>query len=348
MSEKIRKLKTLVPSVYKDVTEMDTIIGTEQKLFDKTQEYLQGGILNTFIPTSTLENEGIQRFEKLLEISPKSGETEEFRRDRVYERWNWKPPYTIKYLRNVLDRLIGPGYIRQNESEAIGEGAYEMWVEYNEYNLMISCNQPEQPWAEEVTFFIKSIRPCNLTFLRRASFPPQGIKLSEEIYVDRGTWNYVLGEWSLGDEDESGTILPFLSQHDDIRTWNYKMEGWPVGRDPFASLLEGDIIKMAATSSLTVDLIKQDASYIASIIWKVVINEGMDDEFEIPREDFDVIDRLGTEAILIYSVDSIKTRLIQTISIYNEEDTLLSKSTVAVPVDDRVQAKHRIYVKEAV
>lgn len=344
---KIHEVREYMPKVYHGVLEMEQIVRTGQYLLGKCQAVEENVWNANFILKATRENGGLEMFERLLDIHPLPDETEEYRQTRILERWNWKPPYTIKYLKSILDKFMGRGYIRESAEECTGEGAYEMYVDYGNYAIFIESSQIEQPWAEEITITFKHLKPCNMTFLNRV-YINNAIKINEEIYINIGKWNYVLGQWALGDTDSSGEVLPFLTATDDSRDWNYKMEGWPLGVDPFANLLEGDIIKMASQPSITDELLHINAQHTADNIDHVVLNEGTPQEYRINRSDFRIIGRQDESVILTYLVNSTMVSSVTTISIYDDDDHLLSKSAVVIPVIENVELKHRILFKEAV
>lgn len=343
----IHKVREYMPKVYDGVLEMEQIMKTGQYLLNKCRPIEQNMWDANFILKATKENGGLEMFEELLDIFPSPDETEEFRQQRVLERWNWKPPYTIKYLKSILDKFMGKGYIRESAAECTGEGAYEMYVDYDNYAIFVESSQLEQLWAEEITVTIKNLKPCNMTFLNRI-YINQAVKISEEIYINIGKWNYVLGQWALGDTDSLGNVLPFLTSTDDSREWNYKMEGWPLGIDPFASILEGDIIKMASQTSITNNLLHINAQHTADSIDHVVLNEGTAQEYTIERADFRIIGRQDESMILTYLVTSEMVNSITTISLYDEDNHLLSKSDVVIPVIENAELKHKILFKEAV
>lgn len=341
------KLKSFVPGVYKDVVEMDTLIQAEQKLFDECSENARGSFEATFIPTATKDNGGLQQYEDLLEIRGTEGETDEKRRDRIYDRWNWKPPYTLKYLKQRLDVIIGPGFIRQNASEVTGEGAYEMYVDYANYALIIESSMKDQTWAHDANYFIQSIKPCNIVYLTRAEAATKQILISEEIYAYQGIYNYKLSldttenPWKLGEK-------PFVTGNTGFRDWNYLMEGFRLGQQPFSSLLEGDLVKLATDPSITQELIHRQCENVSTNIDHVIVNEGEVDELLIESDDFSLNTRVGEDAILIFTVGVEQTPEIHTLHIYSSDDQLLTSSEVVIPIISSCEVKHRIHIEEGV
>ncbi|MBF4703402.1 putative phage tail protein, partial [Clostridioides difficile] len=93
---------------------------------------------------------GIKRWEKIMSITPKSNESLEDRRFRIFSKYISKLPYSERFLRNWLDSIVG-------------EGNYELTINNATYNIHLESDARNQDWFEEVHSFVSDIKPCNMT-----------------------------------------------------------------------------------------------------------------------------------------------------------------------------------------
>lgn len=103
---------------------------------------------DSFILSAT-EN-GIKRFEKILRITPKEGQSLESRRLKVLLKWNDKIPYTIRVLRNRLASALGTDKFRIDVSHL------------REYILNIITYTSDPDKAEAVDYILETMIPANL------------------------------------------------------------------------------------------------------------------------------------------------------------------------------------------
>lgn len=191
-----RPLKSFVPSIYKDVVEMDDIMTSEESIMAIARNEMAAAFANTFVLTS--DESGVIMFEKMLNITANS-QTEdlEFRRQRVLNRMSMSPPFTFNFLKQKLDEIIGAG-------------AWTAYIDYNTYTLYVESSATDQNWYSEVEFTINRIKPCNLVFVN-VPYTAEYIQLNETISYDTLNWRYRLGSWRLGQNpfatlDGGGTI----------------------------------------------------------------------------------------------------------------------------------------------
>ena len=85
-----------------------------------------------------------------LSITPKSNESLEDRRFRIFSKYISKLPYSERFLRNWLDSIVG-------------EGNYELTINNATYNIHLESDARNQDWFEEVHSFVSDIKPCNMT-----------------------------------------------------------------------------------------------------------------------------------------------------------------------------------------
>lgn len=179
-----RPLNSFVPTVYKDVVEMDDIINAQQMHMDTAKHEMHRAFANTFVLTADMT--GITMFEQMLSIvANPNTEDLEFRRQRVLNRLSMSPPFTYRFLKQRLDEIIGPG----------------MWtasIDFDSYTLFVQASASNQNWYTEMEFTINRIKPCNMVFTN-VPFMACDVNLSEEVSYRAVKWMYKLGAWKLAE-----------------------------------------------------------------------------------------------------------------------------------------------------
>ena len=178
-----------LPPWYREVLDYQQICQTETAQFEALAQEITGVADNFFFQTMGLS--GVEMWEQIFHIVP-NPQTEDidFRRYRVLNRITTKPPYTLGFLYQKLDELIGPGL-------------WEVNVDYPNYTLYIESSAQNQNYATEVAFTINRIKPAHIVYVN-TPFIQSGILLSEQIERLIRTYNYKLGSWALG-------ALPFAT-----------------------------------------------------------------------------------------------------------------------------------------
>ena len=181
-----------LPPWYREVLDYQQICQTETAQFEALAQEITGVAENFFFQTMGLS--GVEMWEQIFHIVP-NPQTEdlEFRRYRVLNRITTKPPYTLVFLYQKLDELIGPGL-------------WEVTVDYPNYTLYIESSAQNQNYATEVAFTINRIKPAHIVYVN-TPFIQSGILLSEQIERLNRVYNYKLGLWALGQ-------LPFATDQD--------------------------------------------------------------------------------------------------------------------------------------
>ena len=288
-------IKEYVPSIYKDVVEMETIIETDDKLLDLEEGFLDDLENSQFVMTAP--EHAIREYENLLNIIPKNTDTIEFRRLRIINRLSMTPPFSLPYLRQKLDTIIGAG-------------KYNCYLNYDNYILYIESSAENQYWADEIYITINKLKPANIVFINKPLIVYNN-NISEEIELAKTIYNYKLGTT------------------------------WVLGRKPFSEQESGGVIKLATTPSIQQEFLNDIASFSASDINNVLLN------------DTEVISSCSTKtstnniATIEYTVPSSLgiTELIN-IKLRDADNNILTSSNVYVPIVEDVIIKHNIYVKE--
>ena len=314
-----RQLNSYVPSYYRKVDEMDALMEVEQSIVDEYQVNMLRAFQNTFVLTADIL--GIELFETMFSIvANPSTEDLEFRRQRILNRMTTSPPFTLRFLKQKLDAIIG-------------EGRWKVTVDYANYTLYIEASAVNQNWYTELEFTINQIKPCNIVFINRPR-TDLSLSMTEEISYKTMKWNYILGSWLLG-------RLPFATvEGAEVIEWYYKLGQWPLGKNPFALTEGGNIIKMATTPSIQDALLQDTAGFVVTDIAAVLIN----DETKITN--FTIKYASGRFVTLEYQVTSAMTSVVTNIKLLKSDDTVLTDSNVYVPVTNTILSRHSIEVKE--
>lgn len=179
----------LLPPWYREILDYQQICQTEQQLLESLAQEITAIAENFFF--QTMDSGSVSQWEQILGITPNlTTETLEFRRARLINRLSTRPPYTIWFLYQKLDELIGPGQWTVN-------------VDYPNYTLYIESSAENQQYATEVAYTINTIKPAHIVFVN-TPYVQTGMLLSETIELYQRNWNYNLGGWGLG-------VLPFAS-----------------------------------------------------------------------------------------------------------------------------------------
>lgn len=177
--------RDLFPSVYDGVLEISVLSETDDVLLDRALAKLERAQLNQFILTA--DEETISVYEKMFSIlANPTTETLQFRRERVLNRMSLRPPFTMRWLQNKLDEIIGVG-------------KWDAYVDYANRTLYIESFVVNQQWFNELRITINRIKPCNLVFVNKPLIMAD-VVANETIVSATKHYAYVLGQWQLGQE----------------------------------------------------------------------------------------------------------------------------------------------------
>ena len=177
--------RDLFPSVYDGVLEISVLSETDDVLLDRALAKLERAQLNQFILTA--DEETISVYEKMFSIlANPTTETLQFRRERVLNRMSLQPPFTMRWLQNKLDEIIGVG-------------KWDAYVDYANRTLYIESFVVNQQWFNELRITINRIKPCNLVFVNKPLIMAD-VVANETIVSATKHYAYILGQWQLGQE----------------------------------------------------------------------------------------------------------------------------------------------------
>lgn len=184
-------LLALLPKWYADVLDYQQICQTEEQQFYALANEITAVADNFFFQTMDIGS--VTQWEQIFGITANpQTETLAFRQARLLNRISTRPPYTIWFLRQKLDELIGPNQ-------------WTVTMDYPNYTLYIESAAANQSYATEVAFTINKIKPAHIVYVNKP-YVQTGILLSETISLSQRVYNYNLGGWGLG-------VLPFASEN---------------------------------------------------------------------------------------------------------------------------------------
>ncbi len=185
-------LEYYVPTIYKDVKEIDALIKSEDYLFDILISIVDKEYARMFIQTSDLI--GVERFENVLEITADPTiETLEFRKERLLTRCNTTLPYSTIWLKIYLNAVLG-------------QYNYELNIDYKKRIIRLYGYTLNYNWAREASNVIGAIKPCNMVFI---NIPTMIESVGLIYWWDDNTWNS--STWS---DDNTWNEYEYLSSEE--------------------------------------------------------------------------------------------------------------------------------------
>ena len=286
--------RELFPSVYDGVLEISVLSETDDVLLDRALAKLERAQLNQFILTA--DEETISVYEKMFSIlANPTTETLQFRRERILNRMSLQPPFTMRWLQNKLDGIIGVG-------------KWNAYVDYANRTLYIESFVVNQQWFNELRITINRIKPCNLVFVNKPLIMAD-VVANETIVSATQHYNYILGQWQLGQE-------------------------------PFATTDSEEVIKLPIAKSINPNLLADIASFSATDVVAVRLNGS------VKLSNFTTKAGQGATTIVEYEVKPAQASEITQIELLGTGDRVLTASSVYIPVTEAVICKHSINFKE--
>lgn len=142
-----------LPPWYREVLDYQQMCQTETAQFEALAAEITGVADNFFFQTMGLD--GIEMWEQIFHIVP-NPQTEDidFRRYRVLNRITTKPPFTLGFLYQKLDQMLG-------------EGRWEVDVDYPNYGLTIDTPLQNTLYEGELRHMVHVIKPAHIDFSLR-------------------------------------------------------------------------------------------------------------------------------------------------------------------------------------
>lgn len=147
MQDEKLDLLDYLPEYLKQYEEFQQIMQTESIELQNLAAWHQNLINDSFI--TSCGNYGIERYEKMLGITPLANDTLETRKLRVLSRWNNTVPYNYAYLEKQLKTLCG-------------ENGYKISLDVNGQTLTVKVELVSKNMLDSVKQFLENIIPCNI------------------------------------------------------------------------------------------------------------------------------------------------------------------------------------------
>lgn len=263
-------LLSLLPPWYREVLDYQAICMAEQPTFEEYQTAMQQ-VLDNFFPL-TMDISAVEQWESALRIlADPTVESLEFRRQRIINRISTKPPFTLPFLYNKLDELVG-------------KGMWSVSIDYPGYTIYIERTARSMNYTLELEWTINHIKPAHMAYVSRP-YIDAVVAVAERVsYIpnDHSTqYNYKLGTWVLGDQ-------PFVSPEGEVVA---KPESTPSVKPPmladaaeaimqnvFAVRVNGSSVITALQKSVAgsqVQIIAAASQSIADVITKEELLDGL-------------------------------------------------------------------------
>ncbi len=136
-----------LPPVLQEYKEFQQIMDTEQIETEKLWGHVENAMRDQFLKDAT-EN-GVERWEQILDITPKATETLEERKFRIFARLNIQLPYTMTNLKQQIETLCGAG-------------GYSVTFLNETHTLQVRIKTMAKSSFEGVKEFLERVVPVNL------------------------------------------------------------------------------------------------------------------------------------------------------------------------------------------
>lgn len=140
-------LDRLKPKFYDGILEMDELLKTVDGLYHQAVDVFNIAHQGQFIPR--MNETFVKGMEDMLGIKSSNTETLEFRRLRLLNRFNTKPPFNLQFLQELISGFGNPSTLT---------------ILHNEYHLIADVNLEIQGQVPEVEYLFRSSVPANITF----------------------------------------------------------------------------------------------------------------------------------------------------------------------------------------
>lgn len=197
MNSQDANLCQYLPPWFREIQEYQGICDAESVQMEDLAEAAEAVNANMFI--QEMDEAAVKQWEDILRIlAAPASETLEFRRARVLNRISIRPPFTLGFLYQKLDELIG-------------KGKWEVNVDYPNYTLYVKSSAQNQQYAIEVSYTINKLKPAHIVYINQPFFS-QLLTLEEQVNLTQRTYHYTLGSWGLGlnpfaSEQEKGAVV---------------------------------------------------------------------------------------------------------------------------------------------
>lgn len=142
-----RKLIDYLPLFVQEYAEIKEIMRAEQMAVVKAWADAEDAMNDQFILGAT-EN-GVNRWERILKITPKATFTLDERKFQILAHWNKKLPYTLEVLKYALDTLCG-------------QDGYMLKLDPDRYKLIVKLALENENNMDAVRDLLENMVPANI------------------------------------------------------------------------------------------------------------------------------------------------------------------------------------------
>lgn len=169
---------------YREIDDFVVLSGTEAAEVVGMEKSVQQLFDDQFVMTSSPQ--AIERREKMLGIqADPANDSLDFRKKRILNRYQTKPPFTIRWLQRRLDDLVG-------------EGLTTVDADTQNFILYVRADIDDAAVFKEVNHTVLTVKPANMIYNQETQVN-EGIALQENIY--KSTLHRMTGlstTWQLG------------------------------------------------------------------------------------------------------------------------------------------------------
>ena len=144
-----RKLIDYLPPVLREVADFKAINAANEPEIVLAWDALNRVMDNQFLDSA--DENGVQVWERELEIRPKDTDSLELRKMRIRAMWGMQPPYTLPWLRKWITGLCG-------------EQGHQEWTDQYQIHIQLDYSVLENGNAlrREITALLLKVRPANM------------------------------------------------------------------------------------------------------------------------------------------------------------------------------------------
>lgn len=171
-----------LPHVFRKMRDIQHVSEVNKKQYSKLNAAI--GSLEDDNYFDTMSIDAVKRIESMCGIKASDEETLEFRRKRAKNRWNMSQPFSIPFLIQKLNAIIG-------------EGKWEATISKDRTCLTIESFCETKQMYEEVEATINLLKPVKMVF-KSKPLVPDSLLVKEYVNYSKLSYNIRLGKWRLG------------------------------------------------------------------------------------------------------------------------------------------------------
>lgn len=229
----------LWPHWYRKIKDFQQICAAEGAMFQQLESDFDDFCGNYFF--QTMDENAVAGWESTLGIlANPSTETLDFRRARLLNRLSMRPPFTLAFLYEKLDELIG-----------VGE--WQVTVDAPNSTIYVKSSAINQSYAIEVSYTINRIKPAHIVYVNQP-YITETLDLNESVALQNTEYNYALGQWQLGQ-------LPFATYTDmGVIVLPDQLSLQPALLSDVANFISSDIASAQINGSVTIASLTKSVS----------------------------------------------------------------------------------------